>query len=222
LTFHYYAGTGGTNDLTPDGQATTIDPEKLAQTYTFLQEAEQFGTDVNTFDQIATDLFMTDKMAFINQGPWFYVQMEEAKKQNVNLDYDYVLIPGQTAERKGGIMGGEFIAIMPGPTADAAWKWAAYLTDGPQMTRLAAVLGRFVGNEVALQDPEVQKNSMVQLTAEATQQAVIELPLFVKLPENYLNPVSDYGLLVAQGKLTPEEAAAQAIQAINTSLQEME
>jgi maltose-binding protein MalE len=119
-------------------------------------------------------------------------------------------------------MGGEFIAIMPGPTADAAWKWAAYLTDGPQMARLAAILGRFVGNDVALQDPEVMKNGMVQLTAEAAQHAVIELPLFVKLPENYLNPISDYGLLVAQDKLTPEEAAALAVQTINENLREME
>jgi hypothetical protein len=50
---------------------------------------------------------------------------------------------------------------------------------------------------------------------------VIELPLFVKLPDNFLNPISDNGLLVVQGKLTPKEAAAKAIDAINTSLREL-
>jgi multiple sugar transport system substrate-binding protein len=55
-------------------------------------------------------------------GPFAEPAFEQAKKQK-GLEYDYILIPGQTADIHGGVYRGEFLAVLNTKKADAAWKW---------------------------------------------------------------------------------------------------
>jgi len=172
---------------------------------------------VSFADQAATDLFTTNKMAFFVSGPFADPAFQQAKK-NSGLDYDYILIPGQTADIHGAVYGGEFLAVLKTNKADAAWKWASFLADAAQMKRFAAGIGRYVSNDVVLADPEIKKNALLQLTSKAFATAVPEVPLMADLPEQFLQPMADNGTLILLGKQTPQQAAKNAIDQMNQSL----
>ena len=83
-------------------------------------------------------------------GPVDGPNLQEAAK-NSGLDYDYVLIPGATADNKGGVKGTEFIGFAPnGKNLDLAWEFATYICDEPQLTRWGQALGRYNSNNVAI------------------------------------------------------------------------
>jgi ABC-type glycerol-3-phosphate transport system substrate-binding protein len=113
------------------------------------------------------------------------------------------------------VYGGEFLAVLNTPKADAAWKWVSFLGDSPQMKWFAAQLGRYVSNDVVLSDPEIKKNALLQLTSKAFESAVPESPFLVDLPEQFFQPMADNGSLVMFGKETPQQAAKNAIDQMN-------
>ena len=80
------------------------------------------------------------------------------------------------------------------------------------------LLGRFLANDKALQDPAVQENWLVQLTAEAFTLAMAEGPFMLKVASGWGQPEVDYGTLVSEGTMQPQEAAEQMIQEINDIL----
>ena len=105
--------------------------------------------------------------------------------------------------------------------ADPTWKWITFLADAPQMKRWAGEFGRMNANDVAMADPAVQKNALLKTTTEAFKVAgVDEAPFFFPVPAGWSQPLSDYGTLVFQKKLTPKEAAPKAIEEINKKLAE--
>jgi multiple sugar transport system substrate-binding protein len=214
----FYGGVKGAQlGLSPDGKSLTVDVSKYADALQFMKDFQSYSSDVSFTDQAANDLFTTNKMAFMVTGPFADPTYEEAKKQK-GLEYDYILIPGQTADTHGGVYGGEFLAVLKTPKADAAWKWASFLADAPQMKRFAAGIGRFVSNDVVLADPEIQKNVLLQLTAKAFDTAVPESPFMVALPEQLFQPMADNGTLILLGKETPQQAAKNAIDQMNKAL----
>jgi multiple sugar transport system substrate-binding protein len=218
----YYGGIPGTSvRLSDDGSETLVDAEAYAQMLEFLLAAEEYNAEVPFHDQASTDLFITNEMAFIAYGPWRDGAFAAAAAEG-DLRYDVVLIPGQVEGEYSGARGGEFLAVIDGPNAEAAWKWAAFLSDAPQMTRFAALTGRFVLNDVALQDPSVASNTLVQITAEAFPHSIDEAAFFQQVPDDYYSTFVDYTVLADQGVLSAEEAGAQVVELLNEQIAEMD
>ncbi|MBV8816684.1 MAG: extracellular solute-binding protein [Verrucomicrobia bacterium] len=216
---NFYGGIKGAQlGLSPDGKSLTMDVSKYADALQFMKEFQSYSSNVSFADQAANDLFTTNKMAFFVSGPFADPTFEQAKK-NSGLDYDYILIPGQTADTHGAVYGGEFLAVLKTTKTDSAWKWASFLADAPQMKRFAAGIGRYVSNDVVLADPEIKNNALLQLTSKAFESAVPEVPLMADLPEQFLQPMADNGTLILLGKETPQQAAKNAIDQMNQSLQ---
>ena len=214
----FYGGVKGAQlGLSPDGKSLTMDVSKYADALGFMKDFQSYSSNVSFVDQAATDLFTTNKMAFFVSGPFADPAFAQAKKEK-GLDYDYILVPGQTAETHGGVYGGEFIAVLKTPKADAAWKWAAFLADSAQMKRFASGIGRYVSNDVVLADPEIKTNALLQLTSRAFETAVPESPFMVDLPEQFFQPMADNGTLILLGKETPQQAAKNAIDQMNQAL----
>jgi multiple sugar transport system substrate-binding protein len=215
----FYGGVKGAQmGLSPDGKSLTMDVSKYADALGFMKDFQSYSSNVSFADQAATDLFTTNKMAFMVTGPFADPSFEQAKKEK-GLEYDYILVPGQTADTHGGVYGGEFVAVLKTAKADAAWKWASFLADSAQMKRFAAGLGRYVSNDAVLADPEIKNNPLLQLTAKAFDTAVPESPFMVDLPEQFFQPMADNGSLILLGKETPPQAAKNAIDQMNKALQ---
>jgi multiple sugar transport system substrate-binding protein len=214
----FYGGVKGAQlGLSSDGKSLTMDVAKYADALEFMKEFQSYSSDVSFADQAGTDLFTTNKMAFFVSGPFADPSFEQAKKEK-GLQYDYILIPGQTADTHGAVYGGEFLAVLKTAKADSAWKWASFLADTAQMKRFAAGIGRYVSNDVVLADPEIKNNALLQLTSKAFETAVPEIPLMADLPEQFLQPMADNGTLILLGKETPQQAAKNAIDQMNQSL----
>jgi multiple sugar transport system substrate-binding protein len=192
---------------------TLINPDEYAATAQFLLDAKPYSTELGLSDQGTADLFLNNQLAYYISGPWADPAFEDAKKNG--LDYDYALIPGQTADQKGGVRGTEFIGIAPNAHADIAWEFATYICDEAQMSRWAEALGRFNSNTVALN--KIKDQPLLQITVDAAKDSLVDgYPLFVKAyPVNYNQALLDNLASIEQGSLTPADGAKSLIDQLN-------
>jgi multiple sugar transport system substrate-binding protein len=200
-------------------KTTKISPDKYAQTVAFLEEAKKYGTDLAMQDQATTDLFLSDKLAFLPGGPWMDPTYQEGMK-NTGLEYDYVLIPGATPDNKGGIRGTEFIGFNPNdPNFDLAWQFVMYLMDEPQLKQVAETIGRFNANDVV--NSEVA-DPLLGITAAAANSSLTERPpqFTAPYPGNYYQALQDNLALISSGQMTPEEGAKALIESLNAIIAE--
>ena len=222
LVMHYLGGVSGVTNDVVDGE-TTITVEQLAKAYTFIKDAKAYGADMSPFDAAATDLFITDQMAFYEMGPWaeagFFAPAREA---NANFKYDFVLMPGETAGYNGGVHGGEFFAIAPGTDSAkvaAAIKLAVFLADKSQVLKLSLEFsGRACFNDEAMADPAMDEFPLVKLTVEAATMGMTDAAYFKNFPLAVRQPLADNAASARDGVMTPEEAAQAAIDAINLEI----
>jgi multiple sugar transport system substrate-binding protein len=211
-----YSGAATSDEWGIDftNKTTKINPDKYIQTVKFLEEAKQYGTDLALQDQATTDLFLSNKLAFVISGPWSNPTFLEAKK-NSGLNYDYVLIPGATPDNKGGVRGTEYIGFAPNnKNFDVAWEFVKYIMDEPQMTRWAEALARYNSNEVVLSKVS---DPLLQITTDAAKSALLERPPhFVEAyPGNYYQELQDNLAQITTGKFTPEEGAKDLVEKLN-------
>ncbi|HEX2981785.1 MAG TPA: extracellular solute-binding protein [Anaerolineaceae bacterium] len=210
-----YSGIAENNEWGIDfaNDQTLINPDKLAQAAAYLKEVQQYATEMGSADQGTIDLFTTNQMAFLVDGPWDNPGFEKAHEEN-GLDFDYVVIPGATADNHGGIEGIEFIGIAPNDHADLAWEFVTYLTAEPQMTRWAEALGRFNSNQTALSKID---HPLINLTTKAAESAVFnQPPFFVEpYPANYYQPLLENLAAIMDGDATPEDGAKAAVEQMN-------
>jgi multiple sugar transport system substrate-binding protein len=198
-------------------KTTKINPDKYIQTVKFLEAAKAYGTENGDQDQATTDLFLSNKLAFIVTGPWMDPTFKAAKASS-GLDYDYVLIPGATADNKGGVRGTEFAAISPTTkNADLAWQFVSYICDEPQLLRWGQKLGRFNSNEAAMakvSDP------LLSLTIEAAKSSLFERPphFTTPYPGNYYQVLQDNLAQITTGVFTPEAGATDLIKQLNATI----
>lgn len=196
---------------------TLINPAKYIQTVKFLEEAKKYGTENGDQDQATTDLFLSNKLAFVITGPWMDPTFKAAKTSN-GLDYDYVLIPGATPDNKGGVRGTEFIGFSPNSkNFDLAWEFAAYICDEPQLFRWAQALGRFNSNDAAIakvSDP------LLAITVDAAKSSLFERPphFTEAYPGNYFQTLQDNLAQITSGVFTPESGAADLITQLNATI----
>lgn len=176
------------------------------------------GTSRN--DQATKDLFISNQLAFHTVGPWVNPTYAEAAKSG--LKYDFVLIPGDEPGKFGGIRNYEMIGVAPGPNADLAFEFAAFLTEKAQMTRWAKLLSRYNANAAAMADPEVAALPLIKVSVAAAHGAMdLAAPYFVDaVPSCYNSTVIDYAAATADGDHTPEEGAAEMIAELNDCLAE--
>jgi multiple sugar transport system substrate-binding protein len=214
-----YSGAGTADEWGIDfaTKTTKINPEKYIQTVKFLEAAKAFGTENGDQDQATTDLFLSNKLAFIVTGPWMDPTFKAAKDSS-GLDYDYVLIPGATPDNKGGVRGTEFVTISPtSANADLAWEFVTYICDEAQLTRWGQALGRFNSNDAAIAkvtDP------LLAITFEAAKSSLFERPphFTQAYPGNYYQVLQDNLAQITSGVFTPEEGAADLITQLNATI----
>lgn len=195
---------------------TMINPEKYIQTVKFLEAAKAYGTENGDQDQATTDLFLSDKLAFIVTGPWMDPTFKAAKENG--LDYDYVLIPGATADNKGGVRGTEFVTISPNSAnADLAWEFVTYICDEPQLLRWTQKLARFNSNEKAMAQVD---DPLLKITIEAAKSSLFERPphFTQAYPGNYYQVLQDNLAQITSGVFTPEAGAADLITQLNATI----
>ena len=198
---------------------TNIDPDAYAKLVKFLMEAKKYGTDIGNRDQAAEDLFKSNKLAYRISGPWTNVPYADAKKNN-GLDYDYVVLPGSTADNPAGHRGDEFIGISPdSKNKEMAWKFINYVCDEPQMTRWATLLSRYNSNMVTLSKVN---DSLLQITTEGAKSGLmVQPPDFNQAyPAGYTQAILDNMAQIESGQVTPEDGAKQLVDALNKLIQE--
>ncbi len=216
---HYYGGVEGTSKqrIKENGKETALTVEAYTALFEYAKSLEPYLVGSYMYDTATSDLFMTNQLAFVSMGPWLAPTLDEAVESQ-GLEYDAVQIPGQTESWKGTIRGGEFTGLCPSGNEDAAWKWASFISDYPQEAKWAAGIGRLMANDKALAQPDVMDNWLVQLTGAAFNTAVDETLFMKKVATGFGQPEVDYGSLVDTGAMSPADAAAEMIPAINEIL----
>ncbi|GHC78089.1 ABC transporter substrate-binding protein [Limoniibacter endophyticus] len=200
---------------------TKIDVPTMTKVLEMFVELKPLTSGTSRNDQATRDLFISDQLAFHTIGPWVNPTYEQAAK-NGKLKYDFVLVPGISEGKHGGIQNYEFIGVAPGPNRDIAWEFAAYVAEQNQMKRWALLLSRFNSNSAAMTDPEVNALPLIAKSVEAVKNTLdVQPPYFVgSVPNCYLSTVVDYAAATADGEYTPAEGAEEMISELNECLAE--
>jgi hypothetical protein len=216
---HYYGGVPGTTKRTiaADGKSTELKADAYATLFEYALRIKPFCGGSFMSDTATHDLFMTDQLGFVSMGPWLAPTLEEAKAKS-GLEYDAIEIPGQTADQKGTVRGGEFTGITSPKNADSTWKFVSFISDYPQEASWAAQIGRLMANDKALEQPDAKANWLVQLTGKAFNNAVDETLFMKKVATGWSQPEIDFGNQIDTGAATPKDAAPKMIDAINKIL----
>ena len=214
---NYYGGVPGAVFELKDG-VSTLEQDKLTKALTFMKATQPYAAPVDSLEQGELDLFTTNKMAFLVSGAWTYPSLVAAEANG--LKFDSIAVPGETAAKHGGVYDGEFFGIPVGSEhKDAAWKLVTYLTDAPQAAAFSVVAGRFIANDVALQDPAVKASPFIQQQAEVIKQTINDAPFLEAVPADAPNAFAQGASDLKQGNSTPEQAAATIISQYNAALQ---
>jgi multiple sugar transport system substrate-binding protein len=218
-----YAGVAAEDEWGIDWatRKTKLNPEKYAQMMQFLIDARQYGTEIGNRDQAANDLFMSDKLAYRVSGPWSNVTFAEAKANN-NLDYDFVVMPGVAADNAAGHRGTEFIGLPAGGEHnDIAWKFVAYISAEPQMTRWATLLSRYNSNLETLAKVD---DPLLQVTTDGAKSALLTMPpdFSEAYPDGYGQAILDNMAAIESGQISPEDGAKEPVDTLNQLIAEAE
>jgi multiple sugar transport system substrate-binding protein len=202
-----------------DNAKTRIDPEVMAKVLQKFVDLEPLNSGTSRNDQATKDLFISDQLAFHTVGPWVNPTYDAAAK-NGTLKYDFVLMPGDTAGKHGGIQNYEIVGVAPGDNFDIAWEFASYITAKEQMARWAKLLSRYNSNAAAMADPEVAALPLVAKSVESVQYAMdVQPPYLIKaVPSCYPSTIVDFVSATADGEYTPEEGAKEMIAELNDCL----
>ncbi|WP_244540210.1 ABC transporter substrate-binding protein [Kaistia soli] len=216
-----YATSGGNDSWGFDwaNRKTRIDPAIMTTVLQKFVDMKDLNSSTSRNDQATKDLFISNQLAFHNIGPWVNPTYEEAAKTS-GLKYDFVLIPGDTAGKTGGIRSYEMIGVAPGPHADLAFEFAAFITEKSQMARWAKLLSRYNANAAAMAEPDVSALPLIKLSVDAAHGAMdVAAPYFVdSVPSCYNSTVTDIAAATADGEYTPEAGAKEMISQLNACL----
>lgn len=198
---------------------TRIDPKVMATVLQKFVDMARLNSGTSRNDQATKDLFISNQLAFHTIGPWVNPTYANAAKTS-GLKYDFVLIPGDTAGKHGGIQNYEIVGVAPGKNVDMAWKFATYITAKEQMARWAKLLSRYNSNAAAMADPDVAALPLISASVESVKYAMDVMPPYVvkAAPACYARTVIDYVAATADGKYKPEEGAKKMVEDLNDCL----
>lgn len=202
-----------------DTKTTRIDPAVMASVLEKFVALEPLNTGTSRNDQATKDLFVTNQLAFHTIGPWVNPTYVEAAA-NSGLKYDFVLIPGETADKHGGIKNFEIVGVAPGDNFDLAFEFATYITEKDQMARWAKLLSRYNSNDAAMAEADVAALPLIAQSVAAVAATMDVSPpyLIQPVPACYQSTVVDFVSATADGEFTPEEGAAEMIAELNDCL----
>ncbi|MDB5587160.1 MAG: carbohydrate transporter substrate-binding protein family [Devosia sp.] len=202
-----------------DNHTTRIDEATMTKVLQKFVDMAPLNTGTSRNDQATKDLFISNQLAFHTIGPWVNPTYEEAAKSS-GLKYDFVLIPGDTAGKTGGVRSYEIVGVAPGPNEEVAFEFASFITEKTQMARWAKLLSRYNANAAAMADPEVSALPLIRVSVEAAHGAMdLAAPYFVDtMPSCYNSTVIDYASATTDGEYTPAEGAKEMIAELNGCL----
>ncbi|MEP7241515.1 MAG: extracellular solute-binding protein [Devosia sp.] len=214
----YYGGVPGVKSFDIVDGKSNLDPAALTKALTFMKATEPFAAPVDSLAQGETDLFTSNKLAFMMSGAWMYPVVEAASKAN-GFKYDSIGVPGESADKTGGVFDGEFLSVAEGSAhKDAAWKLVQFFADAPQAAVYSSVAGRYVSNNVAIDDPVLKNSTFIQQQAKLITSAVNDAPFLQPVPDDAPNAFAA-GLADLKGGKAPAEVAADIITAYDSALE---
>lgn len=210
------AGDVSTWGIDWEAKATRIDPEVMTSVLEKFVALQPLTSGTSRNDQATKDLFVTNQLAFHTIGPWVNPTYVEAAA-NSGLKYDFVLMPGETADKHGGIKNFEIVGVAPGENFDLAFEFATYITAKEQMARWAKLLSRYNSNDAAMAEPDVAALPLIAQSVAAVAATMDVSPPYLihPVPACYQSTVVDYVSATADGEFTPEEGAAEMIAELN-------
>ena len=213
------SGSSQTWGFNWDNHTTRVDEATMTKVLQKFVDMAPLNTGTSRNDQATKDLFISNQLAFHTIGPWVNPTYEEAAKSS-GLKYDFVLIPGDTAGKTGGVRSYEIVGVAPGPNEDVAFEFASFITEKTQMARWAKLLSRYNANAAAMADPEVSALPLIRVSVEAAHGAMdLAAPYFVDtMPSCYNSTVIDYASATTDGEYTPAEGAKEMIAELNGCL----
>ncbi|MET3925742.1 ABC transporter substrate-binding protein [Devosia sp. 2618] len=213
------SGNSDTWGFNWDNRTTRIDEATMTKVLQKFVDMVPLNTGTSRNDQATKDLFISNQLAFHTIGPWVNPTYAEAAKTS-GLKYDFVLIPGDTAGKTGGVRSYEIVGVAPGPNEDVAFEFASFITEKTQMARWAKLLSRYNANAAAMADPEVSALPLIKVSVEAAHGAMnLAAPYFVdSVPSCYNSTVIDYASATSDGEYTPAEGAKEMIAELNDCL----
>lgn len=202
-----------------ESKTTRIDPAVMTSVLEKFVAMQPLTSGTSRNDQATKDLFVTNQLAFHTIGPWVNPTYVEAV-ENSGLKYDFVLMPGETADKHGGIKNFEIVGVAPGENLDLAFEFATYITAKEQMARWAKLLSRYNSNDAAMAEADVAALPLVARSVAAVEVTMDVSPpyLIQPVPACYQSTVVDYVSATADGEFTPEEGAAEMIAELNDCL----
>jgi multiple sugar transport system substrate-binding protein len=202
-------------------KATLIQPEIMTKVLQKFVDMKPLSSGTSRNDQATKDLFISNQLAFHTVGPWVNPTYAEAAKAS-GLKYDFVLIPGDTKGKTGGIRSYEIVSVAPGKNVDTAFEFATFITAKEQMIRWAKLLSRYNANAAAMSDPEVAKLPLIEASVKAAHGATdVAAPYFQgTVPSCYNSTVIDHASAAADGEYAPKEGAEKMIADLNDCLAE--
>jgi multiple sugar transport system substrate-binding protein len=214
----YYAGVPGTTAFNIVEGKSNLDPTALTKALTFMKATQPFAAPVDSLAQGETDLFTSSKLAFMMSGAWMYPPILAASQAN-GFKFDSIGVPGESADKTGGVFDGEFLGVAAGSAnKDAAWKLISFLADAPQAAAFSAVAGRYIANSVALAMPAVKDSAFIQQQAKLLPSAINDAPFLQPVPDDAPNAFAA-GLADLKGGKAPADVAAEIISAYDSALQ---
>lgn len=213
-----YAVSGDVSTWGIDWEAkkTRIDSAVMTKVLEKFVEMKPLSSGTSRNDQATKDLFVTNQLAFHSIGPWVNPTYAEAA-ENSGLKYDFVLLPGDTADKHGGIKNFEIVGVAPGENFDVAWEFASYITEKDQMARWAKLLSRYNSNDAAMAEPGISDLPLIAVSVEAVAATMDVNPpyLIQPVPACYSSIVVDYVSATADGDFTPAEGAEEMVAELN-------
>lgn len=203
------------DNLTPgiENGETTLKPEQLIRTFETIKKMESYSNSMDYSNDVTVEAFQQNKLAYILIGPWSIPSYDAS-----GVRYDITLIPPYEAGgRTGGLQGWD---LMYGTKSgddkkDAAiLRWLKYMGEEEQQTQWAAEIGRPVLREDSMNQPEVQANPMLKISAIGLNGGMKQMD-FGKSTVFWPSALRDVAPKAASGEYSSEEAANAFIEAIN-------
>lgn len=213
------SGTTETWGINWDTKTTRIDPAIMTKVLEKFVAMAPLNSGTSRNDQATKDLFVTNQLAYHTIGPWVNPTYLEAAA-NSGLKYDFVLVPGDTADKHGGIKNFELVGVAPGKNLDLAFEFATYITAKEQMARWGKLLSRYNSNDAAMAEADVAALPLIAQSVAAVAATMDVNPPYLihPVPACYASTVVDYVSATADGEYTPEEGAAAMIEELNACI----
>lgn len=196
-----------------DGK-TTVEPTALTRTFEYILKLNEQGNSWAYSDDAAVEAFKSGEMAYLLGGPW-----DEPSWQQAGVNYDVVLVPPY---EEGNIVYGGFFGwdglygLDSGDEGrnEAIKAWLKYLGSFDVMKEFTSVIGRPTLRESVMNDPDIQANPVASVQAAGMEYTRLRIDYFT-YPFYWITPVTDLAVKVADGSMTPEDAAAQFVEDLN-------